>query len=139
MLGVYGLFQWPLKSGFPLGSRGMVDCADRGITVENKITAVWLLSISLCGLGICAPNTWTLTQTVCSRNLVGTVSGIQNFGGNIGGIIAPALTGFIADKAHSFAPALMVCGAILVVGIFSYMFLIRQAPAHEPEAKLVVA
>ncbi len=107
--------------------------------VENKITAVWLLSISLCGLGICAPNTWTLTQTVCSRNLVGTVSGIQNFGGNIGGIIAPALTGFIADKAHSFAPALTVCGAILVVGIFSYMFLIRQAPAHEPEAKLVVA
>lgn len=107
--------------------------------VANKMTAAWLLSISLCGLGICAPNTWTLTQTVCPRNLVGTVSGIQNFGGNIGGIIAPALTGFIADKAHSFAPALTACGAVLVIGISSYTFLIgRQASVHKPEVEPAV-
>lgn len=104
--------------------------------VADKMTAVWLLSISLGGLGICAPNTWTLTQTVCSKNLVGTVSGIQNFGGNVGGIIAPALTGFIADRTQSFAPAFTICGLILVMGIFSYTFLIgKQALAREPEAE----
>ncbi len=48
------------------------------------MTAVWLLTLSLCGLGICSPNTWALTQAVCSNNIVGTVSGIQNFGGNVG-------------------------------------------------------
>src|SRR5262249_44105536 len=59
--------------------------------VADKMTAVWLLTISLCGLGISSPNTWTLTQVVCEKKIVGTVSGIQNFGGNLGGILAPAL------------------------------------------------
>jgi len=94
--------------------------------VEDKMTAVWLLTIALCGLGIASPNTWTLTQAVCSRRLVGTVSGIQNFGGNIGGILAPALTGYIAHTTHSFALALSITGGILVGGILAYLCLITR-------------
>ncbi len=94
--------------------------------VEDKLTAVWLLTVSLCGLGICSPNTWTLTQAVCSKSIVGTVSGIQNFGGNLGGILAPALTGYIAHKTQSFALALGLTGLILVVGILSYWLLISR-------------
>ncbi len=94
--------------------------------VEDNMTAVWLLTLSLCGLGICSPNTWTLTQAVCSKNIVGTVSGIQNFGGNVGGIIAPALTGYIAHKTGSFALALSIAGVILVFGIFCYCLLISK-------------
>jgi ACS family glucarate transporter-like MFS transporter len=94
--------------------------------VHDKMTAVWLLTISLCGLGICSPNTWTLTQAVCEKKVVGTVSGIQNFGGNVGGILAPALTGFIAHATDSFALAFSLCGVILLVGIYAYWFLIRD-------------
>jgi ACS family glucarate transporter-like MFS transporter len=92
--------------------------------VANKMTAVWLLTISLCGLGLASPNTWTLTAAVCEKKIVGTVAGIQNFGGNLGGIIAPALTGFIAHKTNSFALALGVTGGVLVVGMVAYWFLI---------------
>ncbi|MGI8784218.1 MAG: MFS transporter [Acidobacteriota bacterium] len=94
--------------------------------VEEKMTAVWLLTLSLCGLGVCSANTWTLTQAVCSKKIVGTVSGIQNFGGNIGGVIAPALTGYIAHVTESFALALSITGAILVGGILSYWLLISE-------------
>src|SRR3989475_2655674 len=94
--------------------------------VSSKLAAVWLLTISLCGLGICSPNTWTLTQAVCEKKIVGTVSGIQNFGGNVGGIIAPALTGYIAHVTNSFALAFGVAGAILIMGMFAYWFLIRD-------------
>ena len=94
--------------------------------VENKMTAVWLLTISLCGLGLASPNTWTLTAAVCEKKIVGTVAGIQNFGGNLGGIIAPALTGFIAHKTNSFAIALSVTGGVLVVGMVAYWFLIDE-------------
>ncbi len=92
--------------------------------VSDPMTSVWFLSISLCGLGLCSPNTWTLTQSVCSKNVVGTVSGIQNFGGNIGGILAPVLTGYIAQVSNSFTLALSITGCILVGGIFSYGFLV---------------
>lgn len=94
--------------------------------VEDRVLAVWLMTASLCGLGIAAPNTWTLTQAVCAKSIVGTVSGIQNFGGNVGGIIAPALTGYIAERTHSFALALSITGAVLVAGVLSYVLLISQ-------------
>src|SRR4030095_16156131 len=94
--------------------------------VEDRMASVWLLTLSLCGLGISSPNTWTLTQAICSKNIVGTVSGIQNFGGNLGGILAPALTGYIAHTTQSFSLALTVAGAILVVGILSYCFLLSR-------------
>jgi MFS family permease len=92
--------------------------------VADKMTAVWLLTISLCGLGLASPNTWTLTAAVCQKRIVGTVAGIQNFGGNLGGILAPALTGFIAHKTNSFALALGLTGAVLVVGMLAYWVLI---------------
>ena len=99
--------------------------------VEDKITAVWLLTISLSGLGIAAPNTWTLTQAVCEKKIVGTVSGIQNFGGNLGGILAPALTGFIAAVTHSFALAFALAGVVLVIGMLAYRFLISEVDLNE--------
>ena len=92
--------------------------------VADRGTAVLLLTISLAGLGICSPNTWTLTQAVCERRIVGTVTGIQNFGGNLGGILAPWLTGIIAHKTNSFAMALGLTGAIMFGGILAYWFLI---------------
>ncbi|MEW5979515.1 MAG: MFS transporter [Acidobacteriota bacterium] len=101
--------------------------------VEDKMTAVWLLSTALCGLGISSPNTWTLTQAVCAKPIVGTVSGIQNFGGNLGGILAPALTGFIAQASHSFALALTLTGAIQVGGILAYWLLVSSPVQMELE------
>jgi MFS transporter, ACS family, D-galactonate transporter len=102
--------------------------------VEDKMTAVWLLTVSLCGLGLCAPNTWTLTQAVCEKRIVGTVTGIQNFGGNIPGIIAPALTGYIAHATGSFALALGVVGAVLVGGMLSYWLLVNEPVSASSEA-----
>jgi ACS family glucarate transporter-like MFS transporter len=92
--------------------------------VADKMTAMWLLTISLSGIGIAAPNTWTLTQAVCEQRIVGTVTGIQNFGGNLGGIIAPALTGLIAQATGSFALALGLSGAVTLLGIVAYWVLV---------------
>ena len=94
--------------------------------VEDKMTAVYLLTISLCGLNVCAPNTWSLTNAAAEKKIVGTVAGIQNFGGNVGGIIAPALTGYIAHVTGSFALALGVAGAILVGGILAYWLMVTK-------------
>ena len=80
----------------------------------------------MCGLGITSPNTWTLTQTMCARPIVGTVSGIQNFGGNLGGILAPALTGYTVNATQPFVLAFTISGAILIGGVLCYWLLISQ-------------
>ena len=94
--------------------------------VENNTTSVWLLVTSLCGIGLAAPNAWSITQACCAKRLVGTVSGIQNFGGNVGGIIAPWLTGAIAHRTGSFVPAFVLCGFFLVGGALAYVLLMND-------------
>ena len=96
-----------------------------GLVADND-TAVRLLVVSLAGIGIAAPNTWAITQAVCSKRLVGTVSGIQNFGGNLGGIVAPLATGLIADLTGSFALALAICGVMLVGSALAYWLLVND-------------
>jgi dipeptide/tripeptide permease len=54
------------------------------------------------------------------------VTGIQNFGGNLGGILAPALTGFIAHSTGSFALSFAVIGVMLLLGMLAYWFLIAD-------------
>jgi MFS transporter, ACS family, D-galactonate transporter len=102
--------------------------------VQDNTTAVSLLLTSLCGLGIASPNTWSITQACCTKRLVGTVSGIQNFGGNVAGIIAPWLTGAIAHRTGSFASAFVVCGFILMAGALAYWLLMNDKVALAEEA-----
>ncbi len=121
-----GYSEIPVRKGLIIA--GLLACClmvPAGL-VEDKMEAVWLLTLALAGLGVATPNTWTLTQAVSSRDIVGTVSGIQNFGGNIGGVLAPMLTGFIAQATHSFALALGVTGGILVLGALCYLFLVSE-------------
>jgi len=94
--------------------------------VHDNATSLWLLSTSLCGLGLAVPNTWSLTQACCTKRVVDTVSGIQNFGGNVGGIIAPWLTGAIAYRTGSFAAAFVLCGFLLVGGALAYWLLMND-------------
>jgi sugar phosphate permease len=102
--------------------------------VRDPNLSVWLLWLSLCGIGVAAPNTWSMTQACCSKSLVGTVSGIQNFGGNVGGIIAPWLTGVIADRTGSFAAAFVLCGGILAGGAVAYCLLMNDQVVERNEA-----
>jgi MFS family permease len=102
--------------------------------VENRLTSVWLLTAALAGLGMTSPNTWALTQAVCARPIVGTVSGLQNFGGNLGGIVAPALTGYTVAATGSFVVAFAVCGVILVIGAVCYWLLVSAPVALQTRA-----
>jgi fucose permease len=100
--------------------------------VHDNVTAMWLVWTSLCGIGLAAPNTWSMTQACCTKSLVGTVSGIQNFGGNVAGIIAPWLTGVIADRTGSFASAFVLCGFILAGGVLAYWLLMNEIVQEVP-------
>ncbi|MFN0119538.1 MAG: MFS transporter [Blastocatellia bacterium] len=94
--------------------------------VTDRMTAVYLLSVAVCSLSISGIASWTLTQSVCERRIVGAVGGLQNFFGNLGGIIAPALSGFIAKVTGSFALAMGLTGVLLIIGITAYWFLVSD-------------
>lgn len=94
--------------------------------VEDRMTAVWLLTLTQCFIGMSGVIAFTLTMAVCEKRLVGAASGLQNFSGQIAGVISPALTGLIAQRTGSFALAMGVAGALLVGGAVAYAVLVKE-------------
>jgi MFS family permease len=97
--------------------------------VEDPRLCAWLLAAGICGLSVASPSTWALTQAVCGRERAGLGAGIQNLGGNLGGSVAPALTGLLAHLTGSFAPGLALAGIVLSAGVGVYW---RLIPSDTP-------
>ncbi len=101
----------------------------------NPTVAIAWISIALGGLAASSPVGWSLPGLVAPKESVGTVGGIMNFGNNIMGGVAPAVTGFIVGATNSFANAFLAAGGVLLIGILCYLFLLgRIEPIPEPPA-----
>jgi MFS family permease len=88
--------------------------------------AIFWISISLGGLAAAAPVGWSLPSLIAPKGGVGAVGGIMNFAVNVMGIAAPIATGLIVKATHSFIGAFLAAGAILVVGILAFIFLLGR-------------
>jgi cyanate permease len=56
---------------------------------------------------------------------------VQNFGGFLGGALAPIVTGAIAQATRSFIPALLTGAAIAFVSAMVYLFVVRDPIPHQ--------
>jgi len=92
-------------------------------TNNPKFAIVWI-TIALSGLAFSAPIGWSIPALIAPKGTVGTVGSIMNFVNNIMGILAPIVTGFIAGGTGSFSLGFIVAGAVLVIGILSYVFVL---------------
>ena len=100
----------------------------------DPVWAITWISIALGGLAAAAPVGWSLPSLIAPRGGVGTVGGLMNFGNNLMGAAAPIATGFIVGATGSFVNAFLLAGVILLVGIFSFVFLMgRIESIPEPE------
>lgn len=96
--------------------------------------AIFWISIALGGLAAAAPVGWSLPSLIAPKGGVGTVGGLMNFGNNLMGAAAPIATGFIVGATGSFVNAFLLAGAIILVGIASFVFLLgRIEPIPDPD------
>jgi len=86
---------------------------------------VWI-SLSIGGLAAAAPVAWSLPSLIAVRADVGKVGGIINFSGQVSGIAASILTGYLVAASHSYKWAFAVAGAYLAIGIAAYLFLLGE-------------
>jgi cyanate permease len=59
-------------------------------------------------------------------NCTASIGAVQNFGGYLGGALAPTVTGLIVQNTGSFVPALVVGALIGVVSAGCYLFIVDQ-------------
>jgi cyanate permease len=62
---------------------------------------------------------------------VASLGAVQNFGGFLGGALAPVVTGAIAQTTHSFVPALLTGAGIAFVSAMIYLFVVRDPIPQE--------
>ena len=93
------------------------------VVAPDSVCIVCLL-LTAAAFGVGAANLWAITQRLAGAQAVGRWCGIQLFVGNLSGVVAPALTGFLVDRtAHFFWPFL-VTSAILWIGALSWLFVV---------------
>lgn len=89
--------------------------------------------MALFSIHFAGTSAWGLILVSVPSRLVTSVSGIQNFGGFIGGSFAPIITGMILDSTGSFTLALVASSVIAFMASLVYFFMVNK-PITDPAA-----
>ncbi|MCB1020314.1 MAG: MFS transporter [Bryobacterales bacterium] len=115
-----------VRKGFTIAGFCMAATQTIGAFTTNVDVMLFFAVFSLCGLGLATANYWALTQTLIPGGSIALVVGIQNTAANLAGIVAPWLTGFLIERTGAFDAPVKAVGVWLVLGIASYVFLVRE-------------
>ena len=83
-----------------------------------------LVSLGVMSFGVGSSNIWAITQTLAGPKAAGRWTGFQNFVGNLAGVAAPALTGFVLDRTGQFYWALLILMCVALAGAASWIFVV---------------
>jgi MFS transporter, ACS family, D-galactonate transporter len=113
----------------------LVGLAVFGAVFTTDLTwAILWISIALGGLAAAAPVGWSIPSLIAPKGGTGTIGGIMNFVNNLMGVVAPVTTGYVVGMTGSFSGAFLIAGAVLLIGIFSYIVLLgRIEPISDKE------
>jgi MFS family permease len=103
--------------------------------VASNALAIVLISASLFLLYVTSTCAWALTSVAAPANCTASLGAVQNFGGYLGGALAPTVTGLIVQHTGSFVLALVVGAAIAGLSALSFLFIVRDPiTAHAMDA-----
>jgi ACS family D-galactonate transporter-like MFS transporter len=94
--------------------------------VSELRTSMVLLCAGYVAFGILASNHWAITQTLAGASAAATWTGMQNTIGNLSGIVAPIVTGYIVQATGSYVWAFVSPAVLAVAGACSYVFLVGE-------------
>jgi MFS transporter, ACS family, D-galactonate transporter len=103
----------------------------------GPLPGVVLLFAGLIFFGAGSSNIWAITQTLAGPEAAGRWTGFQNFFGNLAGVVAAALTGFVLDRTGHFYWAFAVVTVITVIGACSWIFVVGPVQQVEWHGKSV--
>ncbi len=101
--------------------------------VTQTWLAVALLTLCMGSLRATTGSANSIPIDLAPRTSVASLVSIQNVGGNIGGLMAPIVTGYILAATGSFAGALVMAGIVMTFGAFSYVFIVGRLPEESDQ------
>ena len=92
--------------------------------VETPSHAMIFMTLAFFGNGLASIG-WTFISALAPEGLLGLTGGIYNFMGYLAAILVPLIIGFIVRNGR-FEPALVFISAWALLGVLSFLFLVRN-------------
>jgi MFS family permease len=106
-------------------------------TLAAETPSAGLAVACICVVMLCAGSSsamgWALVSVAAPENNTGSLGSIMNFGGYLGGALAPMITGFIVQATKSFVPALLLGAAIGLASALVYFLVLPDRPITEAD------
>ena len=115
---------------------GMLMASSIGISafVDSVYLCLALFALAYASLSFTGANVWTVVSEMApTPGHVASMGGIQNFAGNLAGIMITTFTGvMLALTKGSFLVPLAAAGALCLVGALSYLFVVGKIEPLPP-------
>lgn len=105
---------------------GTSACTLAAAYVDSNTLAIAFISASLFLVYVTSTCAWALSSVAAPTNCTASIGAMQNFGGYLGGALAPTVTGLIVQNTGSFVIALVVGAVIGTISAASYLFIVDQ-------------
>jgi MFS family permease len=112
----------PIVVGLAAGAA----CTGLAIVAPGSMTALAAVSAALMFANVATASIWALAVVAAPARWTASVGGFQNFGGLVGGAVAPIVTGLTVEATHGFAAALAITMAAGTVGALVYLLGVRR-------------
>jgi MFS transporter, ACS family, D-galactonate transporter len=96
------------------------------IMVPSGMYTVVLLIGAAAAFGLFSSNHWALAQTLAGPQAAAKWTGLENCFGNLVGVLAGWLPGFVLAVTHEFFYAFLIACGILLVSITGYWFVVGK-------------
>ncbi len=110
------------RTGMGIGMFGAAFFICLCMQANTAFWAVFWLSAFMGIYSFGASNVWASPSDIAPYGQAGGVGGVYNFVGNFGALIAPIVTGYLAESKYGFNGAFAVCVAFSVIGGLLFIF-----------------
>ena len=92
---------------------------------KDDTTAILCL-FGAAGVGLSTGNLLAILQCCAPPTKVGTWTGVKNYSGNLGGIMAPLAMGYLIKHTGSYGYGFAVGAILLIIGLIPYWFIVQE-------------
>jgi sugar phosphate permease len=93
---------------------------------SSSLFAVICISLSLFLLNGSSTAAWAMATVAAPKNYAASLGSIQNFGGYLGGTLAPVVTGYMVQATKSFQLALLVAAGVALLAGLGHLALVKD-------------
>jgi MFS family permease len=105
---------------------GISLCTVGTVFAQSNAVALSFISASLFLIYIASSAAWATVPIAAPSQYTASLGSIQNFGGYLGGALAPTVTGLIVERTGGFSQALLLSAGLSLVSAAAYLFLVRK-------------